>query len=502
MSLKRNIAANYASQIYTTVAGIVLVPLYLKYMGAEAYGLVGFFAMLQAWFNLLDMGLTPTMARETARYNGGAIGALDFRRLARALEGVFFVVALIGGLLLFMSADWIALKWLNANQLPIAEISDALRLIAIIVALRWVSGLYRGVISGAERLVLLSIFNASIATMRFVLILPILIYYSATPHTFFSFQLAVALVELTGLATLSYQIMPKLPQCTKIKWEWAPLQPVLKFSLSIAFTSSVWVMVTQTDKLVLSKILPLTEYGHFTLAVLAASGVSIVSGPMSAALLPRLARLQAQGDEAGLIRLYRQATQGMAVITLPVAVVLGFGAERLLLAWTGNSNLADQVGPILRLYALGNGVLAMSAFAYYLQFSKGDVRLHLLGSALFVLLLIPSIIVAAMWYGGIGAGWAWFGANLAYLLLWVPLVHRRFVPGLHPLWLGVDLLPIGGVCLMTAGLFVTYYPWGDGRLDLFAGLIAVGSAVLVATALASTTVRRWLISRMAPAVRA
>ena len=48
MSLKANIGANYASQLYTTLIGIVLVPLYVKTMGGEAYGLVGFFAMLQA----------------------------------------------------------------------------------------------------------------------------------------------------------------------------------------------------------------------------------------------------------------------------------------------------------------------------------------------------------------------------------------------------------------------------------------------------------------------
>ena len=79
MSLKRNILASYASQIYVTLVGILILPLYLKYMGAEAYGLVGFFTMLQAWFNLLDMGLTPTVARETARFRGGATDALSYR---------------------------------------------------------------------------------------------------------------------------------------------------------------------------------------------------------------------------------------------------------------------------------------------------------------------------------------------------------------------------------------------------------------------------------------
>ena len=33
-----------------------MVPLYVRYMGVEAYGLVGFYAMLQGWFMLLDMG--------------------------------------------------------------------------------------------------------------------------------------------------------------------------------------------------------------------------------------------------------------------------------------------------------------------------------------------------------------------------------------------------------------------------------------------------------------
>lgn len=48
MALRNNILANYASQLYVTAAGILMVPVYIRYMGAEAYGLVGFFAMLQA----------------------------------------------------------------------------------------------------------------------------------------------------------------------------------------------------------------------------------------------------------------------------------------------------------------------------------------------------------------------------------------------------------------------------------------------------------------------
>ncbi|MFX4408666.1 polysaccharide biosynthesis protein, partial [Acinetobacter baumannii] len=72
--------ASYISQIYIVAISILILPLYVKYMGAEAYGLVGFFAMIQALFGLLDFGLTPTISRQTALYNTGAETALKYRQ--------------------------------------------------------------------------------------------------------------------------------------------------------------------------------------------------------------------------------------------------------------------------------------------------------------------------------------------------------------------------------------------------------------------------------------
>ena len=466
MSLKRNILANYASQLYVTAAGIIMVPLYIRYMGAEAYGLVGFFAMLQVWFNLLDMGLTPTMARESARFHGGASTALEYRRLARALEGVFCAVALLGGCILFALAEPMATGWLKASQLPTQEITQALQLIALIVALRWMSGLYRGVITGAERLVWLSGFNSLVATGRFVLVLPVLMFVSAAPKAFFIFQLGVAVFELLGLTWMAYRLLPAIPKGQRIHWEWAPLKPVLKFSLSIAFTSSVWVLVTQTDKLVLSKILPLADYGYFTVAVLVASGIMIVTGPVSSAIMPRMTRLQAEGKHEELIAVYRQATQLVTVLAAPVALVLIFFAPQVLWAWTGDAVLVDKAASVLSLYAIGYGFLAVSAFPYYLQYAKGNLRLHLIGNALFVLFLIPSVIWAATHHGMSGAGWAWLIANATYFFVWTPLVHRKFAPGLQMNWLLSDILRQIIFPLCAAPLLVLFMRGGDGRVAM------------------------------------
>lgn len=478
-SLWRNILANYAGQIYVTAIGIIMIPLYINYMGAEAYGLVGFFAMLQAWFNLLDMGLTPTMARESARFNGGAITALDYRRLARALEGVFFIVALLGGGLLFALAEKISAHWLSASELPQGEIITTLHLISLIIALRWMCGLYRGVISGAEKLVWLSGFNSVVATARFVLVLPLLVFVSASSQAFFCFQLVVALFELAGLAWMAYRLLPTLQAAERIRWRWAPLKPVLKFSLSIAFTSSVWVLITQTDKLVLSKILPLSDYGYFTVAVLAASGIMIVSGPISSALMPRMTRLQATGQHEELIALYRQATQLVTILAIPAALMLALFSRQVLWAWTGDAILVSKAATTLSLYATGYGFLVVGAFPYYLQYAKGDLRLHLIGNFLFLLLLIPSIILAASHYGMTGAGWAWLISNLAYFFLWTALVHQKFIPSVHTSWLLVDIIRPSALPFLAAIIAALILPWSHSRILLTIELITFTSTLIL-----------------------
>lgn len=250
---------------------------------------------------LLDMGLTPTLSREAARFNGGALSALDLRRLVRAFEGIFLAVGVAGALVLIAGAGLIADHWLKVQQLDLFEVQRAVMLMAVIVALRWIGGLYRGAVSGFERIVWLSGYNIVIATLRFVLVVPFLIHVGATPTHFFGYQLVVAVIELVVIVAKTYRLLPAVSAPGWIRWEWRPLRGVMRFALSAALTSAIWVLVTQTDKLVLSGLLSLSEYAIFTLAMLVASGIALLSSPITGAILPRLTKLNAQGDEAGVI---------------------------------------------------------------------------------------------------------------------------------------------------------------------------------------------------------
>ena len=77
---------------------LAFVPLYIKYLGIEAYGLIGIFVMLQAWLTLLDMGMKPALAREMARFTGGGHDAQSVWDLLRSIEIVALGIAVLIGL--------------------------------------------------------------------------------------------------------------------------------------------------------------------------------------------------------------------------------------------------------------------------------------------------------------------------------------------------------------------------------------------------------------------
>ena len=222
--------------------------------------------------------------------------------------------------------------------------------------------------------------------------------------------------------------------------------------------------MTQTDKLLLSTLLPLQDYAYFTLAVLGASAVGIVSNPINSALLPRMTKLNTEGNDTGVIELYRHATQFLCIATIPTVLILAFFSEQVLWIWTGNIIIAEKVAPILMPYAIGNGILAIGSIAYCLQFAKGDLRLHLIETPIFLIIFLPGLLWSIEKYGIDGAGYAWLGTMVIIFLFWLPIIHHRFFNGQHISWLVKDIGLI--LCLNLFIISSGYYILLDGKFNL------------------------------------
>jgi len=168
--------------------GLAFVPVYIHYLGMESYALIGVFTSLQAWLVLLDMGLTPTLNREMARFMGGEHDAQGICDLLQTLGLIYVVIAVVIAASVILIAPWLANNWLQVEQISVKAVSQAVAFMGIVVALRWVAGLYRGAIMGLQRQIWLNGCNIVFATLRGAGVVIVLKWYSPTISAFFIYQ--------------------------------------------------------------------------------------------------------------------------------------------------------------------------------------------------------------------------------------------------------------------------------------------------------------------------
>ncbi len=495
MTLKTSTVANYVGQGFATLIGIIMLPLYLKYLGDEAYGLVGFFTLMMALFAIVDMGMTPTFSREVAIQRGKDSSDWGrLRQLLRTMEVMFAVLSVGIALAFWAGSQWIATRWLTVHSLPIGDVAYCIALMGLMAGFRLFSSLYRGGLQGLEQMVWLNQANVVIAFVRFVLMYGMLRWVTNDPRHFFEFHLAVCVVELVVMAVKFYPMVPISAAALIATFSFSSMKTVLPFASGIAFTTGVWAALTQADKLILSHALPLKEFGYIGLVSVVSNGLLNLASPLTQAILPRLTLYQAQDDQKALLDLYRKATQLMCVIMVSLVGMVAVFSTETLYAWTGDRQAADWAGPVLTWFVLGTGFLALGSFQYCMQYAHGAVRLMVMNTTVNAVLQIPLQAYAAYHYGAIGVAYTWFAFRLLNFLIWSFMVHRRFAPGLQRVWLTQDIAPS---LLVTAASLLPLWLMRDqllpsDRLPCFLALIAMGMAVLTVNVAASSVCRTWL----------
>lgn len=494
MSLKRNIIANYIGQVYTIGIGIVITPLYLQYLGAEPYGLVAIFALMQAWMSLLDVGISPTLGRQAAVMRGQGQSAASFWALLKSFEAIFMGLALLMVAGIFMASHWLAQHWINVQSLELSTVITSLQIMGVLIGLRWFAALYRSGINGLEDQVWLNAYNISIISLKFLGALVLVTTISNEILQFFIYQLTIGCLEVMVLMWRFYCRIDKPVKPRYIGFDWKVVKTVMPYAMGIAYTSSIWILTTQCDKLIFSKLLPLAEFGYFTMVALVAGGITLINSPIVQALTPRLTRLYAKGENEKMITLYRDSSQITAAIALCVASVVGLYAQPLLFAWTGDQTAAAWGRDVLFWFALGNAIMLMGAYPYYIQKAIGKLKWHVIGSTLMATLQVPIIYWAATTHGAVGAGKAWLIFLSIWFVLWTPFLHRQLIPGLHPSWILYDIMPVLvtvlGVVWMQGMLFDISY--SSSRLLILFKLLMIGFVVLLTSLMSVRSVRNFV----------
>lgn len=493
-TIRRDLVATYGAQAWIAIMGVMFVPVYIRYLGIEAYGVIGLFATLQGMLVILDLGMTPTLTREIARFTGGERDVVGVRDLLRSVEIVAAIVGITAALIIWAASGWLSQSWLRAQSIPSTELARALTIMGIVAALRFIEGIFRGAILGLHRQILYNVISATMATLRGVGAILVLANVSRTLNAFFIWQGLVSIATLVALAVATYGALPRGERGGRFSLE--ALRSIWRFAAGMLGISLLALMLTQIDKIMLSRLLSLTALGHYMLATVAASALETMVAPLFQAVTPRLSRLHATEDDAGFVALYHAGSQ-MVTVTAGAAglVLIGF-PELVLTAWTSDHPLSVEVAPFLQLLALGYLFNVLMWMPYQAQLANRWTGLALRTNIVAVIAVVPALLWAVPRFGAISAAVVWVLLNAGYVLIGVHLMHRRILHQEKWRWYWQDIMaPLasaGGVIIVLRWVLATQFDDHiNGKIAQIGVLVFISSIALIAAALGAPMVRSY-----------
>jgi O-antigen/teichoic acid export membrane protein len=492
-SLKKNIAANFASSLWTGIVALAFLPLYIRYMGIEPFGLVGFYLTLQGVLAILDAGMATTLNREFARLSASD-ATEPMRRLLRTFELIYWGVAVSAGAMVMLLARWIASEWVKPEKLSIEAVQQAVLLMGLSFVVQWPLSLYSGGMMGLQKQVSLSAINAVAGTLRGGGVVLVLWLVSSTIQAFFTWQIVIALLHTL---TVAIALWRGIGGTAGAVFDRVLLRATWRFAAGITIMTALASALTQLDKVILSRILSLEAFGYYAFAGTVASSLYRVIAPTASATFPRFSQLVGAGDEITLASLYHATAQIMSVIVLPAAVFIAFFSRETLLLWTRDAVTARNTHAVLSILIVGTAMNGILNIPYLLQLSYGWTRMVVTTNAIAVVVLVPLVYVLTLRFGVSGAAFGWLAYNVTAALVVPAVMHTRILRGEFARWLLRDVgAPLLAATVIAAAARALLPNPGDDLASLVIHLAPVAFAIQLAAVLTVPPVRRRLFNAM------
>jgi O-antigen/teichoic acid export membrane protein len=462
-------------------------------LGIEAYGLVGFYMALSSVIGVIDLGIGATMNRELARLSAKEDETGEQRDVVRTLEILYWAIAIFAGGVVLLLAPYIAHNWIKGQNLDPASILKAVQLMGFAIALQFPMSLYQGGLMGLQRQVLVNAILIVTGTLRSLGAILILWLVSPTIEAFLGWQVIASIIGSVAFFVALWSSLPKHQNFARFRS--TILVGVWKYAAAISANSVVGIVLTQLDKVVLSKILSLEMFGYYSLAATVGSAIWMIILPFNSAIFPRFVQLH-EGMQTDELRLFfHRASQFLSLVLFPVCALIIVFSSEILSLWLHDPAVVRQCHLIVSLLVFGTMLNGIASVPAYSASAFGWPQLVTYTNLIQAIAIIPLIVGLVGYWRGVGAGIAWVVLNSTYVIFMVPVYFRRYLRGEAGAWYFRDIaLPAAtafAICLVSLRL----RPELQSRWANAGWLITTGTISLAATSLllpcVSELLNRW-----------
>lgn len=425
------------STFSAAVFAMISVPFLIDFYGAEQYATVALFNLIMALASVLDTSLSQVLMRESSKVQSKVISVKD---LSDILKIIFMIFLTIYGVLVFLI--YFFETFFNFRFFPeffMNNTSAAVKVVFIfIIYNRLTSGLLRGVLIGLGKIHSVSLLNIAISFARFLLAVYLMKKFSWDMLDFFLWQFFISVIELGINIILSHRFLTQLGG-DRFEKKWIKnndnFREIIKRILQLMIPALIWVIVTQSDKAILSHYIEAKRFSYFSAAFMITTIILLANSGLVTVITPTLSSFNDRNEKTRLIYYYNNSTAIIAILSSLITFILVLNAHTILLLWTSNRELADYGAIIVKFYAFGTMCMVLAGIPYGLQFAMQKLSLHLKGNLMFIVIYLPLLILVVPNYFAYGAGLLWVFLNAGWLMVWCGVVHRNMIPNMHLEWM-------------------------------------------------------------------
>ncbi len=316
--LTRNSLAHLLARLLSLAAGLATISLVGVSLGNEALGLFGLQMSYQAMLGLFDLGMPTAANFRLAVLHGRGASWTSQATFIRSLEILFWLLAVVFFFVGAALTDPLTRSWLNIQDLPPQLVAQAILLISAGVAVRFPIAFYTNVCFGLNRHVFPNFVVSAAAGLRVAAGAVALFVLHVNVVGFFWVQLLAGIMEVGALAIGvwwgrgGWRVRPTLQD----------LRQVAGHSSILSGISITGAGLAQVDKVILSNLLPLGDFGLYSAAYALASGLLALSYPIGNAIFPSLSQSFDHGDKDRVRSLVRSASEMVLLLIVPAGAAV------------------------------------------------------------------------------------------------------------------------------------------------------------------------------------
>ncbi|TMD87656.1 MAG: hypothetical protein E6I78_02120, partial [Chloroflexi bacterium] len=283
--LTRNILWNLGGQVVLLLLGLIAVRFVFKQLGADAFGLI-LFAQTAAivLVSVFDLGISATITREVA---GKVVGQQPYiSDLLRSATLIYWCGYLVLTLVVITAAPALMLHWVNLKSIDPQTATRVTQILACGALLALPRSLYGSLFRGLQQIGFNNVIEAGALAIQQLGIILILAFWGSSGAitavaAWFSASYLISVVAYIVAARRYLPARALIPGLAT-----SAFRRNAVYSSQMMSNSVLAMVHSQSDKLLLSKLMPIGALGTYGFVATLVAGVARVTASIMQAAFP------------------------------------------------------------------------------------------------------------------------------------------------------------------------------------------------------------------------